>query len=284
MNVRVCNVRGVSFASDFHESVTTTGFAVLTHHGIDHGLIRDTKAAWREFFTKPLAYKNDFANVDNGNQGYKGMKTEKAVGAEVADLKEFYHWRPGKVLPPEAIASTTRIFSQLEDLGGLCLNLLDYANNFNTEYMESCEESDNTILRTIYYPPIKDCNAEPGAVRSAAHEDINFITLLVAASAPGLEVKDSFGGWHAVPHEENSIVVNIGDMLQLASKGKYKSTTHRVVNPSSGDGGDRISMPLFIHPHSSTLLADGFTAGQYLSERIAQIYQTVKNEAQTPVS
>jgi isopenicillin N synthase-like dioxygenase len=86
---------------------------------------------------------------------------------------------------------------------------------------------------------------------------------------------DAKGVWHDVPHEENSIVVNIGDMLQLASNGLYRSTTHRVINPTDSRS-DRISMPMFIHPHSDTLLADGFTAGQFLAERIAEIYGKAK--------
>ena len=275
MNVKVCNLRDVGFGPAFKESVLNTGFAVVTHHGIDHGLIRECQDSWRQFFLDELGYKNTFASTTDGNQGYKGMKSEKAVGATVADLKEFYHWRPGKLLPGGVAPPTEKLFAQLEDVGLLMLNILDFYNDFNTEYMDSCDNSDNTILRTIYYPAMRDCKVEPGSVRSAAHEDINFITLLVAASAPGLQVKDARGNWHDVPHEENSIVVNIGDMLQLASRGLYKSTTHRVVNPSDS-GSDRISMPLFVHPHSDTLLADGITAGQFLAERIAQIYQQVK--------
>ena len=263
MNVKVCNFRSNDFASEFKESVQASGFAVVTHHGIGESLIRDTQAAWREFFLSPLSYKNEFESKEDGNQGYKGMKSEKAVGAKVADLKEFYHWRPGKVLPPEVKDVTSRVFAQLEDVGLQMLQTLGWR--------ECCDGSNNTILRTLYYPAMKNCPSEPGAVRAAAHEDINFITLLVAASAPGLQVLDKKGKWHDVPHEENSIVVNIGDMLQLASRGVYKSTTHRVVN-ANDSSSDRISMPLFVHPHSDTLLSDGFTAGQFLAQRIAEIY------------
>jgi len=245
-----------------------SGFAVLTHHGIDHGFIKEVQQVWRMFFLNTREYKDKWKNDLDGNMGYKGFKTEKAVGAPIADLKEFYHWQPGKQLPTEVAALTMHMFAQLEDIGMQILSVLE------PEYRKCCQASDNTILRTLYYPAL-DFAAEKGAVRAAAHEDINFITLLIAASAAGLQVKDMKGNWQDVPHEENSIVVNVGDMLQLASHGLYRSTTHRVVNPSDSKA-DRISMPLFIHPHSDTLLADGFTAGQYLAERIAQIYQQVK--------
>lgn len=268
MNVKVCNLRSNDFAHDFKNSVIDTGFAVVTHHGIDQGFIREAQQAWRLFFLNSRAYKDAWRNDADGNMGYKGFKTEKAVGAAKADLKEFYHWKPGKGLPTEVTALTMHMFAQLEDIGMQILGTMD------SQYQKYCQSSDNTILRTLYYPAM-DFAAEPGSVRAAAHEDINFITLLIAASAAGLQVKDKKGNWHDVPHEENSIVVNIGDMLQLASRGLYKSTTHRVVNPSESSS-DRISMPLFVHPHSNTLLSDGFTAGQFLAQRIAEIYQSNK--------
>jgi len=273
MNIKVCNLRSSDFGAEFIDSVINTGFAVITHHGIDHGLIRDVQSAWRMFFLDKPSYKSKFVNKEDGNLGYKAFGSEKAVGAKVSDLKEFYHWQPGKLLPGDVSTVTQSIFFQLEDISSQILKVIDDFQDGLTEYRAACEESDNTILRTIYYPAL-NFTAQPGAVRAAAHEDINFITLLVAASAPGLQVLDKEGKWHDVPHEENSIVVNIGDMLQLASKGLFKSTTHRVINPDDSSS-DRVSMPLFVHPHGDTLLAPGFTAQEYLNQRIAQIYQKV---------
>ncbi|HXN74875.1 MAG TPA: 2OG-Fe(II) oxygenase family protein [Candidatus Acidoferrum sp.] len=140
------------------------------------------------------------------------------------------------------------------------------------DYREVCRGSDNTVFRALYYPALENLKIEEGAVRSSAHEDINFITLLVAASSYGLQVQDKNENWHDVPFEENSIVCNIGDMLQLASGGMLKSTTHRVVNPIKSNQ-DRISLPLFIHPHGNTLLTPGFTAQQFLNQRLSAIYQ-----------
>lgn len=273
MDVKVCNLRSASFNRDFMESVTSTGFAVVTHHGVDHGLIREMQQVWREFFLASQKYKDSWSDVGGDFRGYKGFKTEKAVGAKKADLKEFFHYRPGWALPKEVGGATHKMFYQLEDVSGRLLSVLDDVI-LGTTYRKDCENSDNTILRTIYYPAL-NFDAEPGAVRSAAHEDINHITLLVAASAPGLQVKDKEGNWYDVPHEENSVVVNIGDMLQLASRGVYRSTTHRVVNPTDNKS-DRVSMPLFVHPHSNTVLSDGFTAGQFLAQRIAEINQSNK--------
>lgn len=274
MQVKVCNFRSNSFGSDFKESSTETGFAVITHHGIDQGLIREVQQAWRLFYLNSPEYKQKFMNPEDPNMGYMGYKKEKAVGSKIADLKEFYHWKPGKQLPTEVTALTQHMFGQLEDISSVLLSVLDSDNNTGFSFRKSCAESDNTILRTLYYPAM-DFSKEQGAIRAAAHEDINFITLLVAASAPGLQVLDKKGNWHNVPHEENSIVVNMGDMLQLATNGYYGSTTHRVINPDNNNA-DRVSMPLFVHPHSNTILAPGKTAQQYLDERLDQIYGRVK--------
>jgi isopenicillin N synthase-like dioxygenase len=274
MKVAVCNLKAADFEHTLIESVMTTGFVVVTHHGIDMETIRDAQNNWREFFLENSNYKGFFTNRTDGNLGYKGMGSETAVGSKIADLKEFFHWQPGELIPGNVSDVTVRLYHQLDDLGQQILSVL--SRHAGTNYHDQAYQSDNTLLRTLYYPAIKNLETvEKGAVRAAAHEDINYITLLVAASAPGLQVMDSDGNWHDVPHEENSITVNIGDMLQLASGGKFKSTTHRVINPNETNT-DRLSMPLFVHPHSATLLAPGITAGQFLQERIDQIYNGKK--------
>ena len=269
MKVAVCNIRSNDFEEKLLTSVMNTGFVVITHHGIDGGLIREAQSMWREFFLQRQIYKDTFVNQKDSNLGYKGMGTETAVGSKVADIKEFYHWKPGGHLPLPVDMMTQHLFFLLEDVGMQILTVLEKRAKAN--YVNNCSQSDNTLLRTLYYPALKNHDTSNGAVRAAAHEDINHITLLVAASAPGLQVMDLKGDWHDVPHEANSITVNIGDMLQLASDGLFKSTTHRVINPPDTNS-DRISMPLFIHPHSYVMLAPGKTAGQFLKERIDEIY------------
>lgn len=271
MKVGICDYQSSSFDQDLLKSVINTGFAVITNHDIDHSLVKDSQKAWKEFFKSPQKVKNLLINGNDTNMGYKGIGTETAVGANVADLKEFYHWKPGEALPYDAEVATTKLFYGLNNLGKRILSILSEYAGGGVDFEADCDNSPITLFRALYYPALKALDRQEGAVRSAAHEDINHITLLVAASAPGLQVKDVHGNWHDVPHEENSITVNIGDMLQLATKGLFKSTTHRVVNPPD-DTSDRISIPLFIHPHPTTVLSPGFTAAQYLKERIDQIY------------
>src|SRR5690606_31612382 len=106
----------------------------------------------------------------------------------------------------------------------------------------------NSILRPIHYPPLRG-DEEAGALRSAAHEDINLITLLIGASSPGLEVKNRRGEWVAITTGPNEIVVNVDDMLQRLTNYKLISTTHRVTNPPSNES-TRFSIPFFLHPVS----------------------------------
>lgn len=271
MKVGICDVKKPSFKTRLIDSVENSGFAVLINHGISDRLIRDAQIDWKQFFLNSQPHKDSFINQRDPNMGYKGFKSEKAMGAEHADLKQFFHWKPLEEIPQETHVSSLFLFQMLQDIGIDILKILDSNMYSDHGFSDACVDSENTILRTLYYPAM-DYAAEPGSVRAAEHEDINFITLLVAASAPGLEVKDKDGSWHAVPHQENSIILNIGDMLQLASGGQYKSTTHRVVN-ADDSLSDRISMPLFMHPRSKTVLAPGITAQQFLDQRLAEIYQ-----------
>ena len=81
----------------------------------------------------------------------------------------------------------------------------------------------------------------------ARHEDINLLTLLVGATADGLQVMDHDGSWIEVEGNHDRIIVDSGDMLQNLTNGLFKSTTHRVVNPPDA-ATERYSMPMFVHP------------------------------------
>ena len=130
--------------------------------------------------------------------------------------------------------------------------------------------SEQSLLRILHYPPVaKDDRV--AAIRAAAHEDINLITLLVAGSQPGLQAKDTQGQWHEVPCDPGMITINNGDMLALASDNYFPSTTHRVVNPDENSNQSRYSMPMFLHPRPDVALKPDFSADQFLQERLKQI-------------
>ena len=152
------------------------------------------------------------------------------------------------------------------------------------DWLPNMSHEGNTIMRMIHYPPL-DENTPEGAVRSAAHEDINFITLLVTATADGLEVMDHDGSWIQVQGDQDAIIVDSGDMLQNLTNGLFKSTTHRVVNPKESNSR-RYSMPMFVHPRNEIDLTPhpdfveltggqakyaSISAGDYLHQRLKEI-------------
>lgn len=228
---------------------------------------------WSSYFESQEKTKDLFA--PNRQRGYYPFKSENAKGFSKKDLKEFFHLYPDMCLGEmHGGEDTWNLYNAMNTLGQ---ELLKQINDncevkFSVPLQEMAEESPQTLLRILHYPPIGD--DEDGAVRAAAHEDINLITLLPAATYPGLQVKDSEGKWiFADMHvPKDAIIVNAGDMLQEASKGYFKSTTHRVVNPiGPGAAISRYSMPMFIHPHPNVRLSDKYTAGEYLDERLREL-------------
>src|ERR1017187_10956692 len=172
MKVAICNLQSADFEEALLKSLVNTGFAVLMHHGIDFGLIKDAQTEWRKFFKREKLYKNLFINGNDSNMGYKGLGSEKAVGAKAADLKEFFHYKIGEEIPENAQGPTEKLFVQLEGLGMQILEVLDKTNG--TTYRNDCFGSSKTLFRALYYPAI-DFETADGAVRAAAHEDINHI-------------------------------------------------------------------------------------------------------------
>lgn len=262
-------------AERFCHSLKTTGFAVLTDHPIPMTLVNQVYSQWAEFFSSQD--KHRFTFDPKKQSGYFPFRSENAKNYSVKDLKEFFHVYPRSELPAFLEKNTWDLYHQLIKLGEEMFNWIEIASpvdvkkNFTMPLSEMIKNSDETLLRVIHYPPMKG-NEEAGAIRAAAHEDINLITLLCSATAPGLEVQDIHGNWHVVPCDPGSIAINAGDMLQMASGGYYKSTTHRVVNPSADESKlPRYSMPLFLHPRPDVTLKPGTTAGQYLKERLNEI-------------
>jgi len=256
-------------------SLVDTGFAVVTDHPVPEGLIRDMYREWEAFFASPA--KQAYAFDPKVQDGYFPFRSENAKGRAQKDLKEFFHVYPGTRLPEGVSSATRELYDSLSRFAGELLGLVedhmppDVRSLLSMPLRSMIEGSAQTLLRILNYPPL-DGSEEQGAVRAAAHEDINLITLLVAATEPGLQVQDSGGRWRDVPADPGSIVVNSGDMLQMATAGHFRSTTHRVVNPA-GEGARRarLSMPLFLHPRPEVRLSDTHTAGRYLDERLREI-------------
>jgi len=238
-----------------------------------------------------------------GQRGYITKGTEKAKGALTPDLKEF--WQSGqqvtdndpiKTTYPENVyvtelpgfnTVTRQVYQQLEEAGKYLLRAIAVYLALPENYFDYCVHNGNSILRAIHYFPLENTDNLPtDAVRASAHEDINLITLLIGASADGLEILTREGEWLPVKANAEDIVVNVGDMLQRLTNNKLKSTTHRVVNPPLAlMQTSRYAVPFFLHPKVTTDLTclasciddnnpkayDDLTAGEYLDERLLEI-------------
>ena len=255
-------------------SLRETGFAVLANHPIRADRIDEAYALWGGFFASDikLNYVRDYEKQD----GYFPFKSEHAKDAQKKDLKEFYHVYPWGRVPEDLEAFTRQLYADLTAIGVELLSWLDQQMPEDVSAMlsmplqEMMQASQQSLLRILHYPPVS-AEEDAAAIRAAAHEDINLITLLLAGSQPGLQARDKQGQWHDVLCDPGMITINNGDMLSLATNGYFPSTTHRVINPDVKLNLSRYSMPMFLHPHPDVKLRHDFTAEAFLQERLKEI-------------
>ncbi len=258
----------------FESSLRHSGFAVIKDHPVPNELINTVYDEWASFFIS--AKKNDYLFDEEKQDGYFPYLTENAKGSKAKDLKEFYHIYPWGRMPQTMSDASLSLFHALTDvastlLGWVQANAPDEVQSlFSIPLKDMIQNSQSNLFRIIHYPPIS-WNESPTAIRAAAHEDINLLTVLLAGSQPGLQVMDMDGDWHDVSCDRNTIVVNSGDMLKMVSDGYYPSTTHQVINPDPTQNVSRYSMPLFLHPRDEVVLSKNHTAGSYLKERLEEI-------------
>ncbi|WP_270088599.1 isopenicillin N synthase family dioxygenase [Sphingobacterium sp. SYP-B4668] len=292
------------FIQDIGKAFNETGFVTIANHGLSKELIDELYEVVPAFFSLPTETKLKYEFPElAGQRGYTSKGREKAKDAKTPDLKEF--WQRGQTIVGEEYSKadfpdnptvtelprfneiTAEVYKKLEDTGRELLKAIATYLDLDVHYFEQYVINGNSILRAIHYFPILNPDElAPDAVRAGAHEDINLITLLIGASADGLEVMTKDGEWFPIKAKGEDIVINVGDMLQRLTNNKLKSTTHRVVNPPREKmGTSRFSIPFFLHPKASMSLAcldscvseqypkayPDYTAGQYLDERLREI-------------
>ena len=288
------------FVQNLGKAYEEIGFVAVKNHGISDELIADLYKYVQQFFSLPLAQKKQYEIKGlAGQRGYTSFGKEHAKGSEAPDLKEFFQYGQiarnnfsEEVYPDNVSVNEIHDFDRtlaeayraFEKSGTSLLQAIALYLNLNENYFDEFIYNGNSILRSIHYPPI---TTEPvSAIRAEQHEDINLITLLVGASADGLEILSKQNEWVPVTSLPEQIVVNVGDMLQRLTNNKLCSTTHRVVNPAKQFWHtSRFSIPFFLHPKSSMSLRclkncidaehpklyDDTTAGEYLDERLREI-------------
>jgi len=266
------------------------GFITLRDHDVPNPLLDRAYALSEAFFALPNDEKRRYAE---GQRGYTPFGTEHAKDQPIPDLKEFYHvGRPGETRPgiprnvwpdrPEGFRETfTELFERLDRTGLTILEALAPGLDLPEDHFEPMVAQGNSILRLLHYPPVPD-EADPNALRAAPHEDINFLTILVAAKGAGLELLDTDGRWLPVETDPNNLIIDTGDMIARLTNDALPAKTHRVVNPQ-GENVSRYSMPFFIHPTPETVLSclpscrgagakyPDITAGEFLEQRLREI-------------
>ena len=290
-----------SFVQKLGQAFGEVGFVAVKNHGIPGDLIEDLYRYVQQFFSLPAEKKRAYEIPGlAGQRGYTSFGKEHAKGSDAPDLKEFFQF--GQIVPgnhplkseyPDNVMvdqvagfneTLFKAYRAFEKSGKSLLQAIALYLTLEEHFFDDQIEEGNSILRAIHYPPIEQ---EPkSALRAEQHEDINLITLLVGASAGGLEILTKQNQWVAVTSLEDQIVVNVGDMLQRLTNNRLKSTTHRVVNPPrEWWHTSRFSIPFFLHPKSAMDLSalkgcvdenhpklyPDITAGQYLDERLREI-------------
>ncbi len=274
--IHTVDFKSKNASSQFVESLANTGFAVVNNHNINYKLIDKVYNEWSEFFNSKTKY--DYLFDLEKQDGYFPMKSENAKGYSVKDIKEFYHiYLPWGRIPGKLSKNTLLIRSELKNIGTELLSWiddltpLDIKANFSMPLQDMVHKSETNLLRILHYPPVRD-EDDKHALRAAAHEDINLITILLSGSKPGLQVKGTENTWVDVESDYGSLIVNIGDMLQECSMGYFPSTTHRVINPIDNNvNKSRYSMPFFLHPRDEVVLSEKYTAKSYLDERLKEL-------------
>jgi isopenicillin N synthase-like dioxygenase len=290
------------FVADLGAAYREWGFCGINGHGISEDVIGGAYRAFQAFFALPDAVKRQYHIPGiGGARGYTPFGIETAKDSKYPDLKEFWHVGReiprdspyAEVMPPNVWPSEVPgfreaaygLYTALDALGSRVLSALALHIGLPEHWFADKTNFGNSILRPIHYPPITAPDVPN--VRAGAHEDINLITLLVGASAAGLEVLSRSGEWVPFTADGDTIVVNIGDMLQRLTNHVYPSTTHRVTNPP-GEAArkPRYSTPFFLHPNPdfvietlpSCISADNpnryptpITSHEYLLERLREI-------------
>ena len=261
---------------EFVESLRETGFGVLKNHPIQQKMVTDIYDAWQAFFDSEE--KHEYVYNKGTQDGFFPQSvSETAKGFTKKDIKEYFHFYPWGQCPEHLRQQLADYYKAANELARELLSWIeeyspeDISKHYSQALSKMIEDSDQTLLRVLHYPPLSG-DEEPEAIRAAAHEDINLITILPAANEPGLQVQLKDGNWLDVPCDFGNLIVNIGDMLQEASGHYFPSTSHRVINPENADmTKSRISLPLFLHPRPDVQLSERHTAGSYLQERLKEL-------------
>jgi isopenicillin N synthase-like dioxygenase len=308
------DVRSVAAAID--AACRDTGFFYVVGHGVSRALTERLDTFAREFFALDDEEKSVIA-MHHGGRAWRGWFP---VGGELTsgkpDMKEgiYFGQELGEEDPrvqsrqpmhgrnlfparPEALrGAVLEYIDKITELGHLLLRGMSIGLGLDESWFDEHLTAEPLVLfRIFHYPPL-DTVDDRWSV--GEHTDYGLITILAQDASGGLEVRGP-DGWIAAPPIEDSFVVNLGDMLERMTGGRYRSTPHRVHNSS---GTDRLSFPLFLDPNwdaevlpvpladdavsgergerwdGADVHAWSGTYGEYVFTKVGRVFPALRNE------
>jgi isopenicillin N synthase-like dioxygenase len=250
-----------------------TGF-VYTAHDLSEDLLDTAYGMLAEFFSLDQETKQRF-NVPNahGQTGYTGLLVETAASSDLPDWKEMLNWAspiepghplkrkfptayPDQVVPEAAVPGITdvlyRFHDAIADLQRRFLRVIAEGIGCHETFFDDMVRDAPTLTRAIRYPSMAEVPGG-GHVWAGAHGDINLITALPRATAPGLQVLVD-DEWVDAVAPAGQVIINTGIMLERLTNGRIPIGWHRVV-AAPGYEGERYSVVQFCHPRPWTVLA-----------------------------
>src|SRR5688572_18984646 len=251
-----------------------TGF-VYTKHDLSEDLLDTAYGMLRDFFSLDSVTKQQF-NVPgaHGQTGYTGTLVETAASSDAPDWKEMLNWAspiasghplkrkfptayPDQVLPESAVPGITKVLyafhEAIADLQRRFLHVIAEGIGCHETFFDDMVKDGPTLTRAIRYPPMGEVPGDDPYEWAGQHGDINLITALPRATAPGLQVRVD-GGWVDAVPPAGQVIINTGIMLERLTNGQIPIGWHRVV-AAPGYDGERYSVVQFCHPRPWTVLA-----------------------------
>ena len=230
-------------------SLRDTGFALLVNTPLDHSQLARLYAEWAEFFAQDEKF--DYPCDPDLPEGYFPFRTE---AGRLIDSKESFYFRPGGPCPEQLRPLTELVHGTLFSIARNLLDGLAESPDPNAAaFLKTGLDNSprHAALRIIHYPPLASFpEVQVGqnglGVRLTTHRDLNLLTILPAATVPGLEILDNEGNWHRIACDRGATVVNTGDQLQRLSGGFYKATQHRVCSSIAEFASPRYAAALFL--------------------------------------
>lgn len=249
------------FRARLREAAHDSGFFYLVGHGVPRAQLQGVLGLARQFFALPLDAKNEISQLNSPQfRGYSRIGGELTngkvdwreqidIGPErpVIDGAEGYWRLQGPNLWPSTPAGFRVAFEDwattLSNVGIRLLRHWAVSLGASEDTWDAAfTDRPATLIKVVRYPGTRDTSQGVGV-----HKDSGVLTLLLLEQgSDGLQVEADEGQWIDVPPLPDALIVNIGELLEVATGGYLRATRHRVVAPPPGT--DRVSIPFFLNP------------------------------------